>query len=112
MTPLRWAIIGFGRFGMAHAQVLMGLPGIELAGVSSRRAGPLAERAATLGIERAETDYRQLLDDDQVDVVSIVTHWEEHHQIALAALAAGKHVLLEKPMAVDTDQCPYRSGYW
>jgi len=105
MTPLRWAIIGFGRFGMAHAQVLQGLPGVELAGVSSRQAGPLAERAATLGIERQETDYRRLLDDDQVDVVSIVTHWKEHHQVALAALAAGKHVLLEKPMAVDTGQC-------
>ena len=105
MTPLRWAIIGFGRFGMVHAQVLQGLSGIELAGVSSRQAGPLAERAATLGIERVETDYRRLLDDDQVDVVSIVTHWKEHHQIALAALAAGKHVLLEKPMAVDTGQC-------
>ena len=105
MTPLRWAIIGFGRFGMAHAQVLQSLPGVELAGVSSRQAGPLAERAATLGIERTETDYRQLTDDDQVDVVSIVTHWKEHHQVAMAALAAGKHVLLEKPMAADTGQC-------
>ncbi|MEE2989211.1 MAG: Gfo/Idh/MocA family oxidoreductase [Planctomycetota bacterium] len=105
MTPLRWAIIGFGRFGRAHAQVLQSLPGIELVGVSSRQAGPLAERAATLGIERTEIDYRQLLDDDQVDVISIVTHWKEHHQVAMAALAAGKHVLLEKPMAADTGQC-------
>ena len=105
MKPLRWAIVGFGRFGMAHAQVLKGLPGIELAGVSSRQAGPLAERAATLGIERIETDYRRLLDDDQIDVVSIVTHWKEHHQVALAALAAGKHVLLEKPMAANSGQC-------
>jgi len=105
MTPLRWAIIGFGRFGMAHARVLQSLPGVELVGVCSRQAGPLAERAAALGTVRQETDYQRLLDDDQVDVVSIVTHWKQHHELALAALAAGKHVLLEKPMATSTSEC-------
>jgi UDP-N-acetylglucosamine 3-dehydrogenase len=105
MKPLRWAILGLGRFGMIHARALQGMPDVELVAASSRQAGPLAERAAELGIARHETDYRLLLDDDQIDVVSIVTHWQQHHELALAALAAGKHVLLEKPMAASSQQC-------
>lgn len=48
------------------------------------------------------TDYHELLNDPQVDMVVIATDSGYHHEIALAALAAGKHVLVEKPIALDT----------
>lgn len=45
------------------------------------------------------SDYRDLLADPAIDLVHIVTRWDSHTEIAIAALKAGKHVLLEKPMA-------------
>lgn len=105
MDRLRWAILGLGRFGTVHARVLQGMRDVDLVGASSRRAKQLAERGTKLGIARLETDYRTLLDDDSIDVVSIVTHWQDHHRLVIDALSAGKHVFLEKPMAASSGQC-------
>ncbi|MCB1229120.1 MAG: Gfo/Idh/MocA family oxidoreductase [Verrucomicrobiae bacterium] len=104
---LRWGIIGIGRFGRVHARVLQSLPGSELVAISNRNPERLAEAAADLGIDESHAfpDFRDLLANPEIDVVSITTHWLDHHEIALAALAAGKHVLLEKPMAATSAQC-------
>lgn len=104
---LRWGIIGIGRFGRVHARVLRSLPGSELVAVSNRNPERLADAATEFGITDARTftDYHQLLADPDIDAVSITTHWLDHHEVALAALAAGKHVLLEKPMAATSEQC-------
>jgi UDP-N-acetylglucosamine 3-dehydrogenase len=98
-------VIGLGWFGEVHAETISQMPGIELTAVCTRRADRLAEVAGRYGVKRCYTDYRQLLDDPQVDAVSIVTHVYDHCQIAVDALRAGKHVLLEKPMAPDVPQC-------
>lgn len=102
---LRWGVIGLGWFGEVHAEVLAEMPGIELAAVCTRRADRLNEVADRFGVARRYTDYRQLLADPDVDVVSVVTHYYDHHDIAIAALQAGKNVILEKPMAPDPRQC-------
>lgn len=101
---LRWAVIGAGRFGTIHAEVLSELPGVQLAAVCGRTPSKLEPLAARLGVP-ATTDPAQLLEDPRIDVVSITTHWREHHALARAALLAGKHVLLEKPMAVTAAEC-------
>jgi UDP-N-acetylglucosamine 3-dehydrogenase len=98
-------VIGLGWFGEVHAETISQMPGIELTAVCTRRADRLAEVAGRYGVNRCYTDYRQLLDDPQVDAVSVVTHVYDHCQIAVDALRAGKHVLLEKPMAPDVSQC-------
>ncbi len=54
---------------------------------------------------RPITDYRQLLADPDIDAVSIVTMWDQHTEPAIAALKAGKHVFLEKPMASTVADC-------
>jgi UDP-N-acetylglucosamine 3-dehydrogenase len=105
MRPLRWGIIGLGRFGEMHARTLAGLPGIELAAFCTRNSTRLDEVGSRFGVSKRLTDYRALLDDREVDVVSITTHWQEHLEPALVALACGKHVLLEKPMAATAEQC-------
>ena len=56
-------------------------------------------------VPAACTDYNQLLADPEIDAVSIVTMWDQHTEPALAALAAGKHVFLEKPMASTAEDC-------
>ncbi len=102
---LRWGVIGVGWFGEVHAETLSAMPGIELAALCTRRPQRLAEVADRFGVARRYTDYRQLLDDPAVDVVSITTHYYDHCQIAVDALEAGKHVLLEKPMAATVAEC-------
>src|SRR5215211_4743301 len=57
------------------------------------------EAAASLGWESYETDYRRLLERDDIDLVDVATPGNTHHEIAIAALEAGKHVLCEKPLA-------------
>jgi UDP-N-acetylglucosamine 3-dehydrogenase len=102
---VRWGVIGLGWFGEVHAEALSQMPGIELAALCTRRAERLHELARRFGVQRCYTDFRQLLADPGIDAVSVVTHVVDHCDITVAALQAGKHVLLEKPMAPDLPQC-------
>ncbi|HIQ20339.1 MAG TPA: Gfo/Idh/MocA family oxidoreductase [Planctomycetes bacterium] len=104
-TAVRWGVIGLGFFGEVHAETLARMPGIELAALCTRRPDRLAEVADRFGVSRRYTDYRQLLDDPGVHVVSVTTHVDDHCPIAVDALASGKHVLLEKPMAATLADC-------
>jgi myo-inositol 2-dehydrogenase / D-chiro-inositol 1-dehydrogenase len=103
--PLRFGLIGYGAWGQHHAQAIARTKGADLVAI----AGP-SERtrsAARDAFPAAEVfaDYRQLLERRDIDVVDIVVPSHLHHEIATAALRAGKHVLLEKPMAVSLRQC-------
>ncbi len=102
---LRWGIIGLGWFGEVHAETLSTMPGIELAALCTRRPQRLAELADRFGVARRYTNYRDLLADPEIDVVSIVTHINDHRGIAIDTLRSGKHVLLEKPMAPTAADC-------
>jgi UDP-N-acetylglucosamine 3-dehydrogenase len=105
METLRWAIVGAGRFGAVHAEVLRQMPGVELAAVSLPTQERAESAAKEMGAGRAFGDYRRLLEAEDIDVVTIATHWKEHFPVAMAALESGKHVLLEKPMAATADEC-------
>ena len=105
MKTIRWGIIGMGRFGTLHARTIRDLPGSELVAFANRNPERLAAAAKEFGDARACADYRRILEDPEIDAVSITTHWQDHHPAAREALAAGKHVLLEKPMAATAAQC-------
>jgi len=105
MRRVKYGVIGLGFFGEKHVEVLSSLPQVELTAVCARREGRLQEVAGQYGIPRTYTDYHELLNDKDVEAVSIVTHVNDHLQPSLAALAAGKHVFLEKPMAANTEEC-------
>jgi len=105
MERLRYGIIGLGFFGEKHAEVLSDMPGVELAAVSTRRADRLKEVAGRFNVPKACVDYHELLADPAIDAVSVVTHVDDHRAIAVEALAAGKHVFLEKPMAGTVEDC-------
>lgn len=98
----RFGIIGSGMISNIHAIAIQSLPQGELAGVadySMERAEAFAEK---YGI-RAYKDVEQLLADDAIDIVCICTPSGFHAEQTLAALKAGKHVVLEKPMALTTE---------
>lgn len=76
----------------------------DVVAVGSRNQARADEFAATWSVPAAYGSYQQLLADDAVDIVYIATPHTEHHACALAALAAGKHVLVEKPMGVNAAQ--------
>jgi len=102
---VRWGVIGLGFFGEVHADCLAAMPGIELAALCTRRPDRLGELADRYRVPRRYTDYHELLADPAVDVVSITTHVDDHRDITVDALGAGKHVLLEKPMARTVEDC-------
>ncbi|WP_299463971.1 Gfo/Idh/MocA family oxidoreductase [uncultured Gimesia sp.] len=105
LNKVRWAVIGLGWFGEVHADNLAEMPEIELAALCTRRPERLNEVGDRLGVKRRYTDYHELLEDPEIDVVSITTHINDHRDIAIDALRSGKHVLLEKPMAPTLADC-------
>lgn len=105
MQTVRFGVIGLGWFGEKHCEALSAIPGVELAALCTRRGDRLAEVASRFGVRKTYTDYRQLLADSSVDAVSVVTMWDQHTEPTLAAIAAGKHVFLEKPMASTVADC-------
>jgi predicted dehydrogenase len=102
---IRWGVIGLGWFGEIHADTLAGMAGIELTAFSTRRPERLGELADKYDVAGRYTDYKELLADPSVDAVSITTPIDDHRDIAIEALRAGKHVLLEKPMAPTEQDC-------
>jgi myo-inositol 2-dehydrogenase/D-chiro-inositol 1-dehydrogenase/scyllo-inositol 2-dehydrogenase (NAD+) len=97
---IRVLLVGTGRAGMVHGRNLAaGVPGARLVGVADP-AGEARERAvAELGDVRAHDDPLAAVTDDAVDAVVIASPTFTHADVAVAALAAGKHVLCEKPLA-------------
>ena len=105
MKRIHCGVIGLGWFGDEHVDALMSLPLAEVAAVCTRRRARLDEIASRHGIPAAYVDYRDLLADRTIEMVTIATHVKDHARIAIDALRAGKHVLLEKPMADTVEEC-------
>lgn len=95
MKTLRAGVIGVGYLGNFHVQKYLSLPGVEVVAVVDTNAARLAEIADTYGVP-AYTDLDAAL--PGLDLVSIVTPPRHHHAAALACLARGIHVLVEKPV--------------
>jgi UDP-N-acetylglucosamine 3-dehydrogenase len=105
MNRLRIGVIGLGWFGEIHCDAIMGVPNLELAALCTRNPERLAALAQKYGVKKSYRDYGDLLADRDIDAVSIVTMWDQHTAPAVAALDAGKHVFLEKPMASTLADC-------
>jgi len=99
------AVIGAGFIADYHVCGLRAAGGATVVALVGRRPESTAAKAAKLGIARAETDHRTVLDDPAIDAVIVASPDDTHMAIAVDALAAGKSVLLQKPMALDSAQC-------
>ncbi len=100
---VRAAVIGTGFIGTVHLGALRRL-GVEIAGVLGSTGARGAERAAALGVGRAYASLDDLLADASVDVVHVTSPNHAHYPQVMAILAAGKHVICEKPLALTAAQ--------
>lgn len=105
MRTVRYGVIGLGWFGEKHCEALSGIPHVELYALCTRTPSRLAELGQRFGVKRTFTDYHEMLADPNLEAVSVVTMWDQHAAPTLAALKAGKHVFLEKPMASTVADC-------
>jgi predicted dehydrogenase len=104
--PMRVAMVGYAFMGAAHSQAwrnahrFFDLPAVpELAVLCGRDESAVRAAADRFGWREAATDWREVVARDDIDVVDISSPGDTHRDIAMAALAAGKHVLCEKPLA-------------
>jgi predicted dehydrogenase len=103
---MRVALVGYAFMGAAHSQAwrnahrFFDLPAVpELAVLCGRDAAAAAVAAGKLGWQETATDWHEVVTRDDIDVVDVCSPGDTHRAIAIAALAAGKHVLCEKPLA-------------
>ena len=95
--------IGSGRIAQAHLSAASKLPGcVRAVAIAGRRRDRAEATAKKYGVPAVAGDYRDLLTNRDVDAVVITTPNDSHAAIACDAARAGKHVLVEKPMALDT----------
>ena len=100
--PLRVGVVGVGVMGSNHARVFVGLPGIELVGVADPDRKQADFVARTLGCA-AVADVGELLD-LKVDAITIAAPTHLHRDIALACIARGVHIMVEKPIASSVEE--------
>jgi predicted dehydrogenase len=97
--PVRVAVVGLGYWGPNLARVLHDHPDAELFAVCDRRDEALAKTARRYPSVKVTTSFADVLAADEIEAVVLATPVSTHHALASAALAAGKHVFVEKPLA-------------
>ena len=106
MSEIGVGLVGYRFMGRAHSNAYRQVarffgvdPAPRMVALCGRDEASVRQAANSLGWEGYETDYRRMLERDDVGLVDISSSGDTHHEFALAALEAGKHVLCEKPLA-------------
>ncbi len=105
MEPIRFGLIGYGAWGSHHARAISSIPDATLEAVAEGREEARAQARADHPDTRIYGDHLELLAHEEVDAVSIVLPSHLHYDVAVDVLEAGRHLLLEKPMAVTIEEC-------
>jgi len=100
VARIKAGIIGTGFIGPAHVEAVRRLGFVEMAALAEAGRALAQQKAEELSIPRAYGNWHKLLDDPEIQVVHICTPNTHHFNMAKAALAAGKHVICEKPLAM------------
>lgn len=98
--PIRVAIVGCGRISTLHQLGYRDFPDAELAAVCDTNKATAKQRAKEWGVGKVYTDYHQVLEDKDIDVVELLTPHHLHCPMTIEACIAGKHVSVQKPMAL------------
>ncbi|WP_409347124.1 Gfo/Idh/MocA family protein [Paenibacillus sp. MBLB4367] len=104
MAKLRIGIIGTGGISGVHMRSYAANQEVEMVAFCDLIEERAAKKAEQYGVTRIYTDYREMLKDPELDAVSICTHNNSHAPIAIAAIQAGKHVLVEKPLCKTVEE--------
>ncbi|MCW2541367.1 MAG: gfo/Idh/MocA family oxidoreductase [Frankiales bacterium] len=99
--PIRWGILGAGRIAATVAYDIVRTDGNIVVAVGARDGERAADFGNRFGAQRSYGSYDELIADDEVDVVYIATTNPGHHEQALSVIAAGKHLLIEKPVCLN-----------
>lgn len=99
MKRLGYGIVGAGFVGPHHIEAVRRLGFVEIVALADANLALAKGKAAQLYVPRAYGSYEELIADPEIQVVDIATPTYLHHRIALAAIAARKHVIVDKPMA-------------
>ena len=103
--PLKIGIIGCGKVvERHHLPALRTIQSVEVAAAAEIDPERLHRIADKFGIKNRYLDYRELLDDPAIEAVAVCTNLQHHYEPALAALEAGKHLLIEKPLTMTLDE--------
>ena len=109
MQRINIGLVGYGGIGRVHAAAYRAIPfhyglnadSINIVAVATTRMETAKQAAAEIGCDVFTTDYRDLLARHDIDAIDICTPNNSHHEIVLAAAAAGKHIYCEKPLAMN-----------
>ena len=101
---VRWGIAGTGGIASSFVEALASVPDAEVVAVASRTQATADAFAGAKGIGRAHGSYEAMAGNGDVDIVYVATPHHRHHSDTLLYLASGKHVLCEKPMALNAEQ--------
>ena len=101
MSRIRTAVIGTGFMGRVHLEALRRVENVDVVEIAASSPDKAKAGAAGYGVLNATGDYRDILADPSIDAVHITTPNVSHFPIAKAAFEAGKHVLCEKPLAMN-----------
>ena len=106
MSELKIGIVGLGWVAGAHIETFKNVEGAEVVAICSRREHDPKDLESTYGLPlRAYTSFEDLLADPEVDVIDICTPHHLHAEQAIAAARAGKHLIIEKPVATNYEDC-------
>ena len=100
MNPIRVAIVGCGRISDLHQMGYRGREDARIVAVCDVNKGHAKKKAKEWGVEKVYTDYKQVLEDKDVDVVELLTPHHLHCPMTIQAAEAGKHISVQKPMAL------------
>ena len=103
--PVRFALAGFGAWGKFHAQSIAGNPDARLVAITAPSEESRIEARKLYPEALIFSDSQEMIAQAEFDIIDIVTPSHTHREIALAAMERGKHVLLEKPMAITLEDC-------
>ena len=101
------AVWGCGWVASGHINAYLKNPSCEIVAIGSRRLESVQAKQAEFGLScRACTSFEELLNDDRIDIISLCTPNNQHAQETILAAQAGKHVFIEKPIAIDEADIP------
>ena len=103
-NTIRVAVVGLGYWGPNLVRVLHEIPDVELAWASDVKPERLRAIQRRYPDVQTTTTYDEILEDDSVDAIAVATPVSTHYELAAAALQAGKHAFVEKPLAASTEE--------
>ncbi len=104
-NTVRFGLIGYGAWGQHHARVIAECPTAELAAIAEPSEAGRAEAQRRYPRAAVVADYRELVARPDIEAVAVVVPSHLHHEVGCAVLDAGKHLFLEKPMALSLAEC-------